>query len=380
MNNTIYIDLTSVYNAGFLSGIQRTVIELTKRVIITYKKCVLLIFSREKNVFFVLPNSAFTDFFAKKGNIKVNNLNKFDVKKLCKNDIWLDIDSVWDVVCLKRHILYPFLAKRKVKILSLIYDLLPLLYPKYFDGNINKLLFLYITSIFYYSDVILVNSKYVKNQVVKILNDLNVRKRVEVIELGSDFTYKNHCKMKIGRKVKKLKKDVFLLMVGTIEPRKNHLFLIEAYNNYLSKKFKNLKLVFAGRIGWSNKKILKKIKENKNCILINEPNDKEIEFLYKNAYALIFPSVSEGYGLPIVESLHYKCPVFATNIDLFDEISKKNAILFDINNPAEFANKISFYLANKKSYARLKKNISSFEPISWDDSCLTLKKIIDEFL
>lgn len=255
-----------------------------------------------------------------------------------------------------------------IKIVSMIYDLLPISHPEFWDFyDVNYLL--YFASICEFTDLIICNTNSVKNELNDYFNKLNTSKEIIVVPLGSDLK-KDSDNTKVSPYVKDLAKTKFLLIVATIEPRKNHKLLLEAYKRIHLKY--NINLVVVGRIGWMCNDIINKIKKsklyNKRIFLINNANNDEIIYLYKNAYAFIFPSFAEGYGLPIVESLFYKCPVFASNIDVFKEIAQNKAVFFDNKNPNDLFNKLSYYLDHNIKYKDLKLSLNKFNILTWDEA------------
>ena len=81
-------------------------------------------------------------------------------------------------------------------------------------------------------------------------------------------------------------------------------------------------------------------KSNNRLILFSDLNDKELLYSYKNAKMLLFPSIVEGFGLPIVESLTNGLPVLASNTPIHREVGGDKIGYFDISNPNDLANQI----------------------------------------
>lgn len=370
MNKTIIIDLTSLLGSNVLTGIQRTTIEFTTRFIKHYENVILLRYVGGYNKFLIINKECFLrNAYDKDRMHKINKIEGiFKIKKLNQNYVWLDIDSVWDSNCYQRSILYKLIKTMNIKIVSMIYDLLPISHPEFWDFyDVNYLL--YFASICEFTDLIICNTNSVKNELNDYFNKLNTSKEIIVVPLGSDLK-KDSDNTKVSPYVKDLAKTKFLLIVATIEPRKNHKLLLEAYKRIHLKY--NINLVVVGRIGWMCNDIINKIKKsklyNKRIFLINNANNDEIIYLYKNAYAFIFPSFAEGYGLPIVESLFYKCPVFASNIDVFKEIAQNKAVFFDNKNPNDLFNKLSYYLDHNIKYKDLKLSLNKFNILTWDEA------------
>ncbi len=126
--------------------------------------------------------------------------------------------------------------------------------------------------------------------------------------------------------------DNFLFTIGTLEPRKNLGTLIKAY---IALKKENpgfpIKLVIAGRIGWGEKELSEKLTnreyEQYGLYFLQSPSEELLSFLYKNCYAFLFPSIHEGFGLPLLEALIENKICVASNIPVFKEILTSEDIL-----------------------------------------------------
>ena len=116
----------------------------------------------------------------------------------------------------------------------------------------------------------------------------------------------------------------FFLSVGTLEARKNFDTLIHAYNQARVANSYIPPLVIAGSPGWKAGQLLDDLKQGKlqssGVYFVSKPSDAELFWLYENATALFFPSLHEGFGLPMLEALHFKKPVYVSDIAIFREI------------------------------------------------------------
>lgn len=131
-------------------------------------------------------------------------------------------------------------------------------------------------------------------------------------------------------------KNKFFLYVGNAYPHKNLETVISAFK-IISENYANLQLILVGEKDYFYKRLLNKVVEQKipNIILRESVGDNELISLYKNAIALIFPSLMEGFGLPAVEAMTIGCPVIASNIPSLLEVCDKAALYFDPFNSNE---------------------------------------------
>lgn len=120
----------------------------------------------------------------------------------------------------------------------------------------------------------------------------------------------------------------YFLFVGTIQPRKNIKRLIEAFKKCESSL--KMKLVLVGSKGWLSDdiyKLPKKLGIEDRVRFLGRVEDKFLPSLYSGAIALVFPSLYEGFGLPILEAFACQCPVLTSNISSTSEVARNAAIL-----------------------------------------------------
>ena len=128
----------------------------------------------------------------------------------------------------------------------------------------------------------------------------------------------------------------FWLSVGTIEPRKNQRFLAQAYARYLEAGGKPMPLVLAGGKGWLMEDFQEYLAElgiSDRVILTGYVSDNELIWLYRNCYANLYPSVFEGFGLPVLEGMQFGAPTLSSNATSMPEVAGDAAILLAPDNP-----------------------------------------------
>lgn len=115
----------------------------------------------------------------------------------------------------------------------------------------------------------------------------------------------------------------FVLMVGTIEPRKNHQLVLAAFEQ-LWQQGSALQLVLVGASGWCSDALLQRIathaEKGKRLHRFTHLPDVQLHTLYQTAQALAFASLDEGFGLPLVEAIYLGCPVLAADIPVLREV------------------------------------------------------------
>lgn len=151
----------------------------------------------------------------------------------------------------------------------------------------------------------------------------------------------------------------FFLYVGNFYPHKNVEKLVDAFG-LVDKQYK---LVLVGPDDFffaRMKDYVENSKAKDRIVLIKSPPDSDLVFFYRNAQAIIQPSLSEGFGLPLVEAAYFGTRIIASNIKVFDELWKDQYISFDPKSTQDISNKINIYINNKYTvkYTQLLKNYS----------------------
>lgn len=125
--------------------------------------------------------------------------------------------------------------------------------------------------------------------------------------------------------------DGYFLAVGTVEPRKNLITLLRAYKRLLDAGCREPRLVIVGPKGWKYNPIMEYIKEHgleERVVFTGYVPDERLPALYNRARALVYPSIYEGFGLPLVEAMSCGIPVIASNLSSIPEIVGDAGLLF----------------------------------------------------
>jgi glycosyltransferase involved in cell wall biosynthesis len=184
----------------------------------------------------------------------------------------------------------------------------------------------------------------VKKQLINIYGEIISKKIFPIYEGVNYQIMKTKENKKLGKKF-----DNFFIYVGNFYPHKNVERLIEAFKN-INKKYK---LILLGPDDYFSNRILRYIdtsKLNRDVFLFKNPLLSDLIFFYKNALALIHPSLSEGFGLPLIEAAYFNCPIIASNITVFKELLNNNYLSFDPNDTDDITRKINSFIEKKPSF------------------------------
>lgn len=195
--------------------------------------------------------------------------------------------------------------------------------------------------------------------------------RIEVIYEGIDNKVFKKLSNDLLRSILnkyKLQKNKYFFFVGTIQPRKNLERIIKAYARFLQDN-PDYQLILAGGRGWDSEAIYSLPKElgiEESVRFIGRVTDEDVVGLYNGATALVYPSLFEGFGLPIIEAFACGCPVITSNTSSMPEVAGKAAILVDPYN-IEGIYKVMEQLASRDvlRYSLIKKGSLRSKDFDW---------------
>lgn len=141
----------------------------------------------------------------------------------------------------------------------------------------------------------------------------------------------------------------YFIYIGNFYPHKNAENLVKAFSRVKT----NVKLILIGPNDFFSSRLFRlidQLKQNERIKFFHNPRKTELIYFYKNALALIHPSISEGFGLPIIEAAYFNLPVIASDIEVFRELLNDRYIKFDPRDPEDIAVKIESFLKNKNKF------------------------------
>lgn len=282
------------------------------------------------------------------------------------------LDSSWhdDIFPLAER-----LKRQGVGIVSVIYDLIPLTHPQFCDAGLVKVFDRWFDWIAATADGFMAISKTISAQV-----DAEIQRRLGKAEAAKRW----HGHFHLGSELDLLRDEARLhpdlqrmfrdpapvyLMVSTIEPRKNHAYLLDAFE-LLWAQGSNARLCIIGKIGWKCEALVERIKRHpewdKRLFMFNRINDKSLEFAYANARALVFPSYVEGFGLPLVEAMQRGLPAMASDIPVFREIGGEFMAYFELDEPQTLADRVTQFESSNEFPAS--RSVTDWQWIGWREA------------
>ncbi len=234
----------------------------------------------------------------------------------------------------------PFgIEKTNIKTIVTIHDLIFLKYPQFFNYFDRKIYYKKIKLACEKANKIIAISKQTKHDIIDLLKipeeeiDVVYQTCNDLFQKKIDKNVKNNIiqKYKIPKK--------FILNVSSFNERKNQINLIKSLNHL---KNQNLLLVGNGKSYLKKcKKYIKKNNLNKRVYILTEIPMQDLASLYQSAEVMVYPSIYEGFGIPILEALYSKVPVITSKGGCFNETGGKKTIYINPKNEYEIADAVN---------------------------------------
>lgn len=261
-------------------------------------------------------------------------------------DTLLMLDAAWEA--------YPRIAPRLQafrqyggRVVTVVYDLVPLRFPNVVTDGLRPLFERWFLTALASSDTLVCISKAVADDVAAYIKEFDLPHRdglrVGWWHLGSDLPemVREAPSEDVARMVSG--ETAIFLMVGTVEPRKRHVVALEAMEQIWARG-QDVRLLILGREGWNVSELARRMREHpeagKRLLWKTDVSDADISHAYKRAAALLFPSLAEGYGLPIVEAAMHALGTIASDIPPSREIGGDGVMYVPVDDAQAMANAI----------------------------------------
>ena len=368
----IYLDCTWIYRSpSDNTGIQRVTRSITRESM----KC-------RNDIYPAILND--DGIFYRLTDIPMPNNAPFSFRgekiSFVSGDIYFVLDSTWENKILER--LSP-LKTCGVTTGVMYHDLIPITHANV--CGVSKALFSdWVIETAKYSDFFACNSNATKEALKHELANLYPNREINddiafSFRLGADIsTYDVSYVPPSDTLLKAFNDNSTYLIVSTIEPRKNHAMLLDAFDK-LWINFPKIKLCFIGKEGWMIEEVIKRVrthpKLNSNLFWLEGIKDNDVQWAYRNAKCVLFPSFEEGFGLPIIEALHCETPVLASDIPVFHEVAGNRIGYLDPHDPMTLVKWVE--LIEQKGVPKEIIPDGSFKWATWRDSAEELLQKIE---
>lgn len=272
-----------------------------------------------------------------------------------------------DVYFEPNYIPLPIKARKTVVTVP---DFSPFLYPEWHKEEVVA----YITGQFrkqiQRADLIIAISDFIRDTAI---NEFGFApERVRTIHLGFDAAVFRPLPVAVltSLRGKYPLPERFLLYVGSIEPRKNLMRLLQAYRQLSATVRSEVKLVLAGFHGWDNADVMELLASLRDDVsylgYIPEP---DLAGLYNLAEAFVYPALYEGFGLPPLEAMACGCPVVVSGVASLPEVCGGAALYVDPTDAEQMTGALEGLLADATAGAELRaKGLERAQQFSWERS------------
>lgn len=350
----ILVDVSVIHQSDARTGIQRVVRALLLQLLYAPPKgyCIRPVFATAKHGYCY----AATDFLQAQKQPKDAAVSPVQVQR---GDLFLALDLAAHL--LPRHQAQVLGWKRAgVQLHVLVYDLLPLLHPEWFNPRTTRNFGRWVRWLAIYADSAICISQSVKVELLTWLKaNFGLSPTVlpaSTIVLGADIDASSPS---VGLPVDSnaLLDRVYsapsVLMVGTLEPRKGYDEAIAAFENIWQNSQPAPLLIIVGRAGWKTEKLQDKLRNHpengRRFLWLDAVSDEYLSQLYKACSGVMIASRAEGFGLPLIEALQHHKPVLARDIPVFRELEAHGVNYFRSEKSSDLADAIIHWMSTISS-------------------------------
>jgi len=343
----IFIAVTNTCQTQKLTGIQRVVFGLSRRLVKSGAYPVLL---TDNGMLFYNESSGIQEHIP-----------------FIKGDIFLMPETGID----HRNLLDQAMSKIQIAggmNVSIVYDLIPINYPLTCAPAVSFKFHKWLKNCALRSDLVLTNTKSVASQIRRFadecLSEGQFPFKIDYFRLGSELPPVDPQIMISETPRVSFPTDNIFLSVGTIEPRKGYSISLDAADKAW-RSGADFIYVILGRYGWSQSRLKDRILNHhlfgRKLIWYDNLNDADLAYFYRISKRLICPSLDEGFGLPLMEAAQYGLAAIASDISVFREVAGESTRYFEVANHDQLAEEIILACNSPKI-------IASASPISWSTS------------
>ena len=256
--------------------------------------------------------------------------------------------------------------KSKVPTLMVMHDLAYVHYPEQIPKAGRKFYQKYVPKYLKKANHIIAVSEATKKDIIK--QSGISESKISVAYNGCRNAFRNP----VDSKKEILHGQPYFYFIGAIHPRKNVSRIIQAFNSFKKKTQSNIQLVLAGRMAWQTDEIELQLKESiyKDQIhLTGYLNTQDAVQYMRSAFAFVYPSLFEGFGVPVLEAMNAEVPVITSNVSSLPEVAGEAGLLVDPKSVDEIANAMQQLAEDDSLRIQLIENGKrQREKFNWDQS------------
>jgi len=358
-----------------LEGIGRVTYELLRRMVVNHPEDeFIFFFDREYDEQFILGKNVTPVVLQPptRHPILIYTWFEFSVKKALKKyqpDVFFSTDGF---CCLSTD----------VKTVVMVHDLAYAHFPEQVSFFVKKFYQRYQPQYLKKANHVLTVSNFVKKDIVKKIKI--PASKIDVVHNGCNDSFQPLDEISQNKIQKEYANGVpYFFYVGAVHPRKNVHRLIEAFDNFKNKTDAPHQLLIAGRFAWQTgevKSAYDNAKYQKEIQFLGFVSDEELPKLMASAFVLVYPSMFEGFGLPLLEAMNCDVPVITSNVSSMPEVIGNAGLLVNPNEVNEIE-KAMLEIFQKEELRKkmIEKGKEQREKFNWDDSAEKVYQVLAEY-
>jgi glycosyltransferase involved in cell wall biosynthesis len=272
-----------------------------------------------------------------------------------------------------------------IRFALLVYDIIPLRRPEWCEPGLIRIFTLFMNAVLPLADSLFTISRFSAADILRHAaeNRIALRSDPVALPIGTGFREAANAANALVAELD-VPKGPYILVVATIEARKNHLLLFHVWRRLLDEMPRESvpTLVMAGRLGWLVEDLFTQLR---NCdflggkiVQIESASDGDLEALYAGCLFSVFPSFYEGWGLPVTESFSFGRPCVISNATSLPEAGGDLARYFDPANTAEAYAVIRELIEQPETLRALRERTErEFQPVPWRATAEALVEFVD---
>lgn len=297
--------------------------------------------------------------------------------------VYVSLGLDWDTKDLAE--LYRRKQADRFRMLLFCYDIIPIRFPHLCVNDVSRFFAHYFVDLAWCADRVLCISEASRTDLQAFLGAVGAPlPDARVIRLGADLLPAAD-PAAIGPEVAAHARTRYILYVGTIERRKNHEILYRAYARLAEQGVALPSLLFVGMRGWGVAELLDDLRLDPRVAgtihLLNHVNDAELSHLYRHAAFVVFPSLYEGWGLPVAESLAHGKFCLCSGTSSIPEVGAHWVEYLDPWDLPAWTARLRYFIEHPEEVERRNREIAAgYHPQPWRATAATIMQHATELL
>jgi glycosyltransferase involved in cell wall biosynthesis len=258
---------------------------------------------------------------------------------------------------------------RRTPVVATLYDAIPHMRPEWGNPRLRRVKNILLRAAAKFADLVIVTSQAAVAEIVEHYRVPPQRIRVVPLGIGPNwFMPPMPEDIQAALAARGLSKGYFLA-VGTLQPRKNYETLLRAYDQLPPAIRRERQLVIVGKYGWGAEALRADLlarRDGGRCVWLDYEDDATLRALYAGAGGFVFPTWSEGFGLPALEALATGLPIVASDLPVLREVAGDHAMYIDPANASGFAEAMDVTAGLAPESKRIEARRARARRFSWE--------------